>query len=264
MLQQTQVARVVERLPRFLDRFPTPRACADRSVGDVIEEWSGLGYNRRAVNLHRTTVVIRDRHDGAVPVGLVDLLALPGIGPYTARAVRTFAFELDDGVVDTNVGRVLARSGGVSLGPAAAQRLADDLVPGGQGWQWNQAIMELGAMVCRPTPKCAECPVRAGCSWRGSGPDPASGSAGVSKGQSRFEGSDRQGRGRLVDALTSGPVATTDLAGVMGWPDDRERAERVAAGVVADGLAGWIGDHLWLPGTQTGADKAVFSPGFED
>lgn len=252
MLQQTQVARVVDRLPRFLDRFPTPRACADRSVGDVIEEWSGLGYNRRAVNLHRTAVMIRDGHGGTVPERRVDLLALPGIGPYTARAVRTFAFELDDGVVDTNVGRVLARSGGVPLGPAAAQRLADDLVPGGQGWQWNQAMMELGAMVCRPTPKCAECPVRAGCSWQGSGPDPASGSAGVSKGQSRFEGSDRQGRGRLVDALTSGPVGAKDLAGVMGWPDDHERAERVAAGVVTDGLAERVAEQLRLPGARVG------------
>jgi A/G-specific adenine glycosylase len=247
MLQQTQVARVVDRLPRFLDRFPTPTVCADGAVGEVIDEWSGLGYNRRAVNLHRSAVVVRDRHDGAVPGSLPELLALPGIGPYTARAVRAFAFELDDGVVDTNIGRVLARIGGTALTPAAAQRLADELVPVGQGWPWNQAIMELGALLCRPTPNCASCPVQVGCAWRGSGPDPASGSAAVSKGQSRFAGSDRQGRGKLVNALRSGPVAVADLAAVMGWPEDRQRAERVAADVVADGLASRVDDHLCLP-----------------
>lgn len=246
MLQQTQVARVVDRLPRFLDRFPTPTACADRPVGAVIDEWSGLGYNRRAVNLHRTSVVVRDRHDGRVPSDLADLMDLPGIGPYTARAVRVFAHELDDGVVDTNVGRVLARLTGASLTASAAQRLADRLVPAGLGWQWNQGLMELGALVCRPTPRCDRCPLVAACTWRGIGTDPARGSAGVSKGQGRFAGSDRQGRGRLVDALRSGPVAITDVAGVMGW-DDADRARRVAAAVVADGLAVERDGELRLP-----------------
>jgi A/G-specific adenine glycosylase len=237
MLQQTQVARVVDRLPRFLRRFPAPTACADRPVGDVIDEWSGLGYNRRAVNLHRAAVAVRDEHDGAVPQGLAELLALPGIGPYTARAVRVFAFEFDDGVVDTNIGRVLARLRGSPLRTSDAQRLADRMVPSGHGWQWNQALMELGAVVCRPTPKCESCPLSDGCSWRGSGVDPAIGSAAVSKRQARFEGSDRQGRGRLVDALRAGPVALADLANIMGWGDDPDRAHRVAAAVVADGLA---------------------------
>lgn len=247
MLQQTQVARVVDRLPRFLQRFPTPSACAEAPVGDVIDEWSGLGYNRRAVSLHRAAVLVRDQHRGSVPHHLADLLALPGIGPYTARAVRVFAFEFDDGVVDTNIGRVLARVGGTSLQPAAAQRLADELVPNGHGWRWNQALMELGAVVCRPTPGCEACPVFGDCSWRGSGTDPSDGSAAVSKRQGRFAGSDRQGRGRLVDALRTGPVAMADLAEVMGWRDDGDRARRVAAGVVADGLAVQQDGHLRLP-----------------
>jgi len=183
MLQQTQVARVIERWPRFLERFPTPTACADRPVGDVIDEWAGLGYNRRAVSLHRAAAAMRDQHEGAVPSELDELLALPGIGPYTARAVRAFAFELDDGVVDTNIGRVLARVAGRRLTPREAQLLADELVPAGHGWEWNQAIMELGALVCRPTPSCDECPVQGDCSWRGEGSDPATGSAAVSKGQ---------------------------------------------------------------------------------
>lgn len=247
MLQQTQVSRVIDRWPQFLERFPTATACADRPVGDVIDEWSGLGYNRRAVNLHRTAVCVRERHGGVLPVALTDLLALPGVGPYTARAVRAFAHELDDGVVDTNIGRVLARIEGCRLKPAAAQRLADDLVPVGHGWEWNQAIMELGALVCRPTPTCEQCPVFDDCKWRGDGPDPATGSAAVSKGQSRFEGSDRQGRGRLVDALRVGPLATDQLPLVMGWPSDRERAERVAATLISDGLAVRVGDCWELP-----------------
>lgn len=247
MLQQTQVARVIDRWPRFLARFPSPSACADRPVGDVIDEWSGLGYNRRAVNLHRTASAVRDQHDGVVPADLKELLALPGIGPYTARAVRAFAYELDDGVVDTNIGRVLARIGGSQLKPAAAQRLADDLVPVGHSWEWNQAIMELGALICRPTPDCSGCPVAADCSWRGIGSDPAVGSASVSKGQSRFEGSDRQGRGRLVAALRSGAVRGEQLPAVMGWTGDGERALRVAATLVADGLAVRVDDRWELP-----------------
>lgn len=237
MLQQTQVARVIDRWHRFLERFPTATACADRPVGDLIDEWAGLGYNRRAVNLHRAATVVRDEHGGDLPSDLDALLALPGVGPYTARAVRAFAFELDDGVVDTNIGRILARLGGERLTPAKAQRLADELVPDGLGWEWNQAIMELGALVCRPSPSCDGCPIRTHCAWAGDGPDPAVGSAAVSKGQSRFEGSDRQGRGRLVDALRRGPVPAVELASVMGWSDEPERAQRVAVTLLADGLA---------------------------
>lgn len=240
MLQQTQVARVVDRLPQFLERFPDPAVCAAGPVGDVIEEWSGLGYNRRAVALYRAATEMVDRHGGSVPGGFADLLALPGVGPYTARAVRAFALELDDGVVDTNIARVLARVVGRSLKPAEVQRLADGLVPSGLGWDWNQALMEVGALRCRPTPHCDECPLAPECAWARRGcpdPDPAAGSARVSKGQSRFDGSDRQGRGRLVDALRLGPVADDDLGVVMGWPDDPERASRVAHTLITDGLA---------------------------
>lgn len=240
MLQQTQVARVLERWPRFLQRFPTASACADAPAADVIDEWAGLGYNRRALNLHRAAIAVRDEHGGTMPHSLTELLALPGVGPYTARAIRAFAYEKDDAVVDTNVGRILARLEGRSLKPRAAQDLADSLVPSGLGWEWNQAIMELGALRCRPTPRCDDCPISSDCSWRLTGhaePDPASGSAGVSKGQSTFQGSDRQGRGRLIDRLRSGSVRDNDLAAVMGWPDEPDRARRVAATLLLDGLA---------------------------
>src|SRR5690606_14991271 len=107
MLQQTQVARVLPRYSAFLARWPTPAMCAAASVGEVVEAWAGLGYNRRAVHLHRCAVVVVDEHGGRLPTDLPGLLALPGIGPYTARAVLAFAHEADEvGVVDTNAARV--------------------------------------------------------------------------------------------------------------------------------------------------------------
>ena len=242
MLQQTQVARVVERHPRFLRRFPTPSACAAASPADVIDEWAGLGYNRRAVHLHRAAQQCVDTHGGLVPDDLDALLALPGVGPYTARAVLVFAYERDLGLVDTNAGRFVARAlAGRPLGRAEAQHAADDAVPGGWGWTWGQAVFDLGAAVCRKRdPRCDACPIRLHCAWAAGGfpaPDPIAGSAGISGPQSRFDGSDRQGRGRLVDAMRLGPVADDVLAATMGWPADEPRARRVAASLVDDGLA---------------------------
>lgn len=241
MLQQTQVARVLPRYETFLERWPTAAACAAAPVGEIVTAWVGLGYNRRAVNLHRCAQAVVADHGGVLPEQIGDLLALPGVGPYTARAVLAFSHERDVGVLDTNAARLLARWAGRPLGRAEAQAAADLAVPEGEGWSWNQAMLDLGATVCRPhRPACGTCPVAASCEWRLAGnaaPDPAIGSAGVSGGQSRFEGSDRQGRGRLVDALCAAPVPAPDLASVMGWPDDPARARRVAATLVADGLA---------------------------
>jgi len=130
----------------------------------VLATWQGLGYPRRARNLWRTAAIITEHHDGRVPADLEHLLALPGVGPYTARAVHAFAFGIDTGVVDTNVGRILARWTGRRLAPAEAQRIADELVPAGESWAWNQALMELGATVCTPAvPRCGRCPVREFC-----------------------------------------------------------------------------------------------------
>ncbi|WP_426573530.1 A/G-specific adenine glycosylase [Aquihabitans sp. McL0605] len=260
MLQQTQVARVLPRYEAFLAQWPTATACAAAPVGDIVTAWAGLGYNRRAVNLHRCARAVVADHDGALPVTLDGLLALPGIGPYTARAVLAFAHESDQvGVLDTNAARVLARWEGRSLKPKEAQAAADGAVPAGQGWAWNQAMLDLGATICRPRrpgrsggPRCDDCPAMPWCTWAVDGrpePDPAVGSAGVSGGQSVFEGSDRQGRGRLVDALRIAPVEPAHLAAAMGWPDDPARAERVARTLVADGLAVADADRtLRLPG----------------
>ncbi len=242
MLQQTQVPRVVPRFAAFIDRFPTPAVCAAASVGDVVAAWAGLGYNRRAVNLHRCAVAAVEEHGGRIPDRLDALLALPGVGPYTARAVLVFAFEHDLGLVDTNAGRFLARAAaGRAVGRPEAQGLADALVPPGHGWAWGQAVFDLGALVCtRRAPACDRCPIERHCAWVAAGrplPDPVTGSAGITRGHSRFAGSDRQGRGRLVTALRTGPVAHGDLAATAGWPDDVARAHRVAATLVADGLA---------------------------
>ncbi len=248
MAQQTQVDRVVPKWEAFLSRFPTPASAAAASLGDILELWSGLGYNRRAKYLHECAVVITERYDGRFPSTLEALLALPGVGPYTARAVLVFAFEHDVAVVDTNVGRVLARVEGRRLSADEVQRRADDLVPPGAAWTWNQALLDFGAMLCRKrSPRCDDCPVRSGCTWAGVGCDPAVGSAAVSNGQSRFEGSDRQGRGRLIEALRSGPVSFSNVPAAMGWPDDVARSERVLDGVLADGLAVRSGDSVALP-----------------
>ncbi|MFO7779452.1 MAG: A/G-specific adenine glycosylase [Nitriliruptoraceae bacterium] len=253
MLQQTQVVRVVPRYLGFLETYPTPAACAAASVGEVVRAWEGLGYNRRAINLHRAAQVIVAEHDGTVPDRLDALLALPGIGPYTARAVLTFAFERDHGVVDTNAARVLARAAaGHRLGARVAQDLADELVPMGYGWAWNQAMLDLGAQVCvKRKPRCGDCPIAGSCAWARSGfaaPDPADGTAGGTKRQSVFVGSDRQGRGRLVQALRTGPVEIQRVADVTGWPDEPERARRIADALVGEGLAEYVDGQLSLPG----------------
>jgi A/G-specific adenine glycosylase len=132
-----------------------------------------------------------------------------------------------------------------------AQELADSLVPPGRGWAWGQAVFDLGALVCvRRSPRCDVCPIVRSCAWARAGypaPDPVEGSAGISGGQSTFAGSDRQGRGRLVDALRARPVPFSELPDVMGWPEDALRAGRVAETLVADGLAVADDDVLRLP-----------------
>jgi A/G-specific adenine glycosylase len=234
MLQQTQVARVIPRWHAFLDRFPTPQACADVPLGDVLREWQGLGYPRRARNLHATARCVVDL--GGFPRDLAGLLTLPGVGGYTARAILAFAFELDAAVVDTNIARVFARVAGERLTPKQVQALADEHAPSGDAWVWNQCLMDLGAVLCRPAkPACDECPVRPRCAWYSSnGPDPAIGSSGVSAKQARFDGSERQARGRLMKALSAGPVRRSDVAAVM--QRDVETAERLLTALILEGL----------------------------
>lgn len=226
MLQQTQVSRVIPRWEAFVRRHPTPADFASRPLGDALREWQGLGYPRRARDLHDAATAMVERHDGAVPDELDALLALPGIGPYTARAVLAFAFERDVAVVDTNIARVLARDSGRRLTPGQVQAAADGLVPARHGWAWNQVLMDLGATVCRSQPRCAACPQRGTCAWNVAGrpdPDPALGSAGVSGRQAPYVGSGRQARGRILRRLGDGavPVDALDPAIVEGLVADR-------------------------------------------
>ena len=217
----------------------------------MIDEWSGLGYNRRAVSLHRCAVEVTERFGGTMPSTLDELLSLPGVGPYTARALAVFAFEQPEAVVDTNVARILARTSGRTMTRAEVQRLADGSVVGRDPWAWNQALLDVGATSCRPDPDCERCPftVSAPGTWPAArSPTRLTVRRGCPGRQSRFEGSDRQGRGRLVRALRNGSIAEIDLAAVMGWPDDEARAERVAATLVVDGLAVHANGRYDLPG----------------
>ncbi len=245
MLQQTQVSRVIPRWESFLERFPTAAACASSPLADVLREWQGLGYPRRARDLHATAQQVTEF--GRFPRDLAGLLALPGIGPYTARAVLAFAFESDAAVVDTNIARVYARVAGERLTPKRVQAMADDACPSGDAWAWNQCLMDLGAVLCRPAgPACGECPVSSRCSWAGGdGPDPAIGSSGVSGKQGRFEGSDRQARGRLMKALSDGPVQLADAPSIMRR--DPAVAERLVHDLVAEGLCVASHSRLTLP-----------------
>ena len=216
MLQQTQAARVVPHYERFLARFPTPAACAEAPAAVVIAAWSGLGYNRRALALRAAAEVV------ATEGWPEDLQALPGVGPYTAAAVASFAWDAQVAAVDTNVRRVIERRDGVRRPPRALAHRAAELLPEGRAAAWNQAMMELGATICRPRrPLCGECPLRAGCAGPDALPAPAR-----PRGE-RFEASDRWARGRLLAALVAGEAPP---------PLADERRERALAGLERDGL----------------------------
>lgn len=245
MAQQTQVARIIPRWEVFMERFPSPEALASAPLADLLRLWQGLGYPRRARALHDAAGRIAAA--GRFPETVEELMDLPGVGPYTARAVAAFAFGLDVGVLDTNVGRMLARLVGERLRPAAAQALADELVPEGDAWIWNQVVMDFGATVCTArSPGCGGCPVKRKCAWAGSAehPDPARGSAGVSGKQARFEGSDRQARGRLLAALVDGAVPVGAVPSVM--QRDAALANRLLTDLVAEGLCRRIDGEILL------------------
>ena len=213
MAQQTQVARVLERYEPWLQRWPTAAALAAATPAEVLTQWVGLGYNRRALRLHAAcAIVVRD----GWPRDSASLRALPGVGPYTAAAVASFAFGERVAAVDTNVRRIAARLG--------AQ--PDALLPRDRHEDWNQAAMELGARVCTArTPRCGDCPAAPWCPSRGRVPRPVPAPRGP---QPRFEDTDRWARGRVVAALAAGDAPPAQIA-----PD---RLARVLAALERDGL----------------------------
>ncbi|MFF4651020.1 A/G-specific adenine glycosylase [Streptomyces sp. NPDC001380] len=253
MLQQTPVKRVLPAYDAWLERWPTPAALAADPPGEAVRMWGRLGYPRRALRLHAAAAAITERHGGAVPSDHAELLALPGVGEYTAAAVASFAFRQRHAVLDTNVRRVFARLvEGVEYPPtattAAERRTATALLPDDEetAATWAVAVMELGALVCTArTPRCGGCPVAAGCAWRLAGSPPHDGPP--RRGQT-YVGTDRQVRGRLLAVLREahGEVAQAALDAVWDEPVQRARA---LDGLVADGLVEPVGQGLYrLPG----------------
>jgi A/G-specific adenine glycosylase len=223
MLQQTQVDRVVPYYEAFLERFPDVHALAAAPTAEVITAWAGLGYNRRAVNLQRTARYVVDELGGRFPADVAQLRRLPGIGPYTAGAIACFAFEQDVPFADTNMRRVLHRVfAGVDVpAPTASEReiaaIAAAAVPTGNGWTWNQALMEFGAIQCTARkPACVVCPLQADCR---AFPTILSALGELPRGvrlkrETPFEGSNRFYRGRVLAALREQPgdgIALSDL-----------------------------------------------------
>jgi A/G-specific adenine glycosylase len=238
MLQQTQVDRVVPVWQAWLERWPTSADLADADLAAILRAWGRLGYPRRAQRLHAAARVLVDQYDGQVPDDDAALRALPGVGEYTAAAVRAFAFGQPSVVLDTNVRRVITRAySGVAL-PAAhltntERTLAATLVQsaGRHGARWSAAVMELGALVCTTRgPLCHDCPIRAQCSWFQTG-SPAN--AAPRRKQPRFTGSDRHVRGLILARLREGsvPIASMDLV----WPNDDQR-QRALLALQAEGL----------------------------
>lgn len=250
MLQQTGVERVIAPYEAFVRAYPNAAALAEAPQATVLRLWRGLGYNRRALYLHRLARELVERHGGKVPNTLSELLKLSGVGAYSARAILVFAFEEAVGVVDTNVARVLARCiAGRPLGPRQVQELADQMVDPSDPWGYTQSLLDLGAAHCKARPKCDGCALFLQCRWQQEGDkevDPAISSAGVSKPQSPFVGSDRQVRGRIINALREGPINVENVAEVAGWPEDLPRVERIVKALIAEGLVREVRNKLYL------------------
>ncbi len=254
MLQQTQVDRVLPLYRAFLERFPSLAALAASDAGDVIRAWRGLGYNSRAQRLRQLALAVSARHGGTLPVEREALVALPGIGPYTAAAVRVFAFDCDDAALDTNIRRVVHRVRlGVEFPPRASERELDRLagasIPAGRGHDWNSAMMDLGATICTArAPKCLLCPVQSVCT---AAPIDPVHLAALAKDHARrtpqealpFERTTRYLRGRTIDCLRDlaahERISLDDLQGRLAAivPSDRlAEIPRVIAALVRDGM----------------------------
>ncbi len=253
--QQTQMARVIEIHERWMRAFPTLGDLARADRADVLRVWGRAGYPRRAVALHETALRCMSEHDGALPRDPVALLALPGVGPFTAAIVRTFGWDDDAPAVDTNVVRVLGRlvcgdlQPARETSPAAIEAIAARLFPPGDGARWNPALMDYGGRVCLPRPKCDECVVASLCAAR---PRFAAGEvAEPVRAQGRWAGSDREGRGRIMHALRTSNDAevreTTLLRRLDGGDaEERARLRRLLGTLVADGLAWRAGGRCGL------------------
>jgi A/G-specific adenine glycosylase len=250
MLQQTPVARVLPAWESWMARWRTPGALAADAPGEAVREWGRLGYPRRALRLHEAATAIVDRHGGVVPPAYDDLLALPGVGSYTAAAVAVFGYGARHAVLDTNVRRVYARvfTGTADVATSAPSRseqaTALELVPTDAPAQHSVAVMELGALVCTARdPRCGVCPVSDVCTWQLAGRPPGS----TARKPQTYAGTDRQVRGRLLAVLREAPDLVAKPALDVVWDDDLQR-ERSLSGLIEDGLVEPVGDgHFRLP-----------------
>ncbi len=247
MLQQTPVQRVLPQWRRWMELWPTPKDLANAPLSDALREWGRLGYPRRAKRLHQCAQVIVRDHKGVVPNSLAQLRELPGIGEYTAAAIRAFAFKESEVVLDINIRRLYARCWyGVSeptSSPNNGERaFARDLIPTDDDGTWAAATMELGALLCKARkPLCEECPLASLCLWRARGyPEPEQ----VIKKNGNFEGSDRQCRGLIMNALrNSHTVSAAVLATLWSNPSQYEKA---IASLLDDGLIEKRGNEYCL------------------
>ncbi|SDO94683.1 A/G-specific DNA-adenine glycosylase [Nakamurella panacisegetis] len=252
MLQQTPVVRVLPVFEAWMRRWPRPADLAADSSGDAVRAWGRLGYPRRALRLHAAATAITNDHDGAVPSDIPELLSLPGVGEYTARAIAAFAFGARTPVVDTNVRRVLSRvvRGVDSVREPATpadRRELESLLPteSVRAARFSAAVMELGALICSAgDPDCDRCPLSGRCAWRAAGYPPTPARRAVQA----FAGTDRQVRGKIMALLRAahGPVAGSVID--TAWPDPIQR-DRCVASLITDGLAVTDRDGgLSLPG----------------
>jgi A/G-specific adenine glycosylase len=247
MLQQTPAARVTPIWQQWIERWPTPTALAADSPGEAVRAWGRLGYPRRALRLRDSAVAILDRHDGEVPSSYDDLLALPGIGSYTAAAVTAFGFGQRQAVLDTNVRRVHARAirGQADVrtsAPTVAERAeALALVPRHDPARHSIAVMELGALICTArAPRCGSCPIETSCAWHRAG-QPEGPPARRPQG---YAGTDRQVRGRLLAVLRDATGTVDQRSLDVVW-DDAVQRERALAGLLDDGLIESAGAGLY-------------------
>jgi A/G-specific adenine glycosylase len=257
MLQQTPVERVRRPWQIWLERWPTPEALAAVPPGEAVRAWGRLGYPRRALRLHQAAQMITNDFAGHVPEDRESLLRLPGVGEYTAAAVRSFAYGRREIVLDTNVRRVLARIGFGTAFPGSVranqrqlnheQALAGQLAPADpqRAARWAAASMELGALVCRArNPGCDACPVQALCAWRQAG-YPAW--AGPPRRGQTYRGTDRECRGALLTVFRSSGDPIQDQQLAQAWQDVAQR-KRALASLVQDGLVVPVGSGWSLPG----------------
>lgn len=239
MAQQTQAARAAEAWERFMDRFPTVEVLAAASLADVLREWKGLGYNRRARDLWRAAGQIVADHEGLVPSDIAALEALPGVGPYTARAVASIAFGVPVGAVDTNVRRVLGRivAGDPSfLTPRQMQAVADASVPRGEPGAWTHALMDLGATTCQAAKAdCAACPARPWCRFAADGSVVKRVRVARER-RAPFTSTSRWLRGRILDRLRVAPGADWTVIEAPMGQHDGAAVVRALEALAADGL----------------------------